>query len=1050
MKLPELGVKRPVFTGVIFVVILILGGISFFSLPIDLFPEIEQPTVTVITPYLGVGAEDIETLVTKEVENGLNGVANLEEISSVSKDNMSLVMLKFAWGTDLNEAMDDVRLKLEFATRNLPTDIEPPQIFKFNTAMFPVVMFGITADKSWPNLKTLAEKRIVDPLKTVPGVGTIQLISGLKRQIRIEFALDRLRAFPNISMTQVGQAIAGENLTVPAGDITIGQKAMTVRMPGEFKDPSEIEEIVVGVSPEGRVVKVKDIARVVDDFEEQTEKVFMNGGPAIMFIVFKQTGGNTVEVAGAVLKRIEEIKKTLPEDVKVITLFDTSEFIKNSIANLKHDIYFGGLLVILIVWLFLRNIRSSLIIAATIPYSLILAFIFMRFFKYTINMMSLASLAIAIGIVVDDAIVVLENVTRHMEEGSKLNRACVDGASEVGLAVSASTYTNVVIFVPLLFVTGFAGLLFRQLGFVVTITLLGSLFAALTLTPMMASKLLRIYSPQEMEVITEKRRLGIYRSFETLYLRLLNVALHNRWTTVLIAIGLSLFLMLGPLRYTRFEFMPDEDTGMIEVVAELAPGTDVNVTARLGLEMTDLMQRELVGAGGKPEWRTIYIRTGQNPMGFGSAMGEKEGNNVLQCGALLISRKLRTRSSFEYADIIRPYLQKYPGILRLSLNAGNKMQSFISGAGKPVSIEIKGADFEQTNNYANKIADRIRTLKGLVDISVSRDAGKLNLSLIVDRERLAMMGLNTGLTAMQLRAAVFGAAVSKFRDADNEYDIFLRLREQDRKSIENLENIPVLNLMGKQVTVGNIAHIEESVTPIEIDRLNQERVVKVEANAAKGANLQGIAQEIRKIIQENPPPDVKTMSITLGGNIKNMIQTYRDLTLIALLSLLLVYIVMAAQFENLVDPLIIMFSVPFALNGVLLFIVLTRVTFSMYTFLGIIMLIGIVVKNAIVYVDYVNIMRRRGKSLDEAVRISGKNRLRPVLMTTICTIMGMAPMALSRAEGSEAWRPLGIAVIGGLTLSTLVSLVLVPSIYHIVYTWLAKIGRGERKEIVIE
>jgi len=1050
MRLPELGVRRPVFAGVIFVVILILGGISFFSLPVDLFPEIEQPSVTVITPYLGVGTEDIETLVTKPLENGLNGVANLDEISSISKDNMSLVVLKFAWGTDLNEAMDDIRLKLEFTTRNLPKDIEPPQIFKFNTAMFPVIMFCITADKSWANLKTLAEKRVVDPLKTVPGVGTIQLISGLKRQIRIEFDLERLRAFPNISMMQVGQAIAGENITVPAGDITIGEKALTVRLPGEFSDPSEIKDIVVGASPEGRVLKVKDVARVVDDFEDQTEKVFMNGRPAIMFLVMKQTGGNTVRVAGAVLNRIEEIKKTLPEDVKITTLFDTSEFIKNSITNLKHDIYYGAILVILIVWLFLRNFRSSFIIAATIPYSLILAFIFMRFFKYTINMMSLASLAIAIGMVVDDAIVVLENITRHMEEGQKLNKACVDGASEVGLAVSASTYTNVVIFVPLLFVTGFAGLLFRQLGFVVTITMLGSLFAALTLTPMMASKLLRVYSAQEMEVITEKRQLGIYRRVENLYLRLLDLALHNRWRTVLIAIGISLFLLLGPIRFTRFEFMPDEDTGMVEIVAELAPGTDVNVTTRLGLQLTDLLQQKLVGTNGQKEWRTIYIRTGQNPMGFSSAMGEKEGDNVLQCGALLISSKLRTRSSFEYADIIRPYLQKYPGILRLNINAGNKIQSLISGAGKPVSIEIKGADLQMTNNYANMIAGRIKNINGLTDVSVSRDAGKLNLSLSVDRERLAMMGLNTGLTAMQLRTAVFGSAISKFRDADNEYDIFLRLREADRKSVNNLQNIPVLNLMGKQVALGNVAHIEESVTPIEIDRLDQERVIKVEANAAKGANLQGIASQIMKIMEQNPPPDIKTMSVKLGGNIERMIETYRDLTLIALLSLLLVYIVMAAQFENLVDPLIIMFSVPFALDGVLLFIVLMRVTFSMYTFLGIIMLIGIVVKNAIVYVDYVNIMRRQGKSLDEALRISGRNRLRPVLMTTICTIMGMLPMALSHAEGSESWRPLGIAVIGGLTLSTLISLVLVPSIYHLAYSFLQKMGRGERKEIVIE
>lgn len=1047
MKLPEIGVRRPVFTGVIFAVILILGAISYYFLPIDLLPEIEQPTVSIITPYLGVGAEDIETQVTKEIENSVSGVQNVEEISSISKDNLSVVFLKFKWGTDLNEAMDEIRVKLEFAVRELPSDIEQPQVFKFNTAQWPVVFYGITAVESWPNLKTLAEKRISDQLKTVPGVGTIRLIAGLKRQIQVEVDLERLRAYPNLSISQIAQAIAGENITAPLGDITVGRKAMTVRLPGEFENPEEINDVVVGVGEDGSPIKVKDIARVTDGFEEQNERVFFNGVPAIMFMVMKQTGGNTVQVVDAVEKKLEEIKKTLPSDVKIVKLFDTAEFIKDAISNLKTNIMYGGALVLFVVYLFLRNVRSSLIVILTIPFSLILAFIFMYFFGYTINIMSLASLAIAIGMVVDAAIVIFENITRHLEDGGKLNKSCVDGASEVGLAVTASAITTIVIFVPLLFVGGFSGVLFRQLGFVISITILGSLFSALTFSPMISSKLLRKAVAEGFH--TKAGRLGIYKTVEKRYLNLLEKALAHRLITIFLALGLFLILGFGSYLFTRFEFMPEEDTGDFRVTAELSPGTDVNVTTKLGLQIVDIMQHKFIGTNGQKEWDVLFMRTGQSVSGFSTAVGEKEGDHIIEAGGRLIKRKLRTRTTFEYADILRPDIEKLPGIMKLNVAAGSPMQQFF-GSGKPVVIEIKGANIPLTNKYANEIAAKLRNLKDLADISVSRDAGRINLSLKMNRERLSLMGLNTALTAIQLRTAIYGDTISKYREEDEEYDIFLRLKDADRKSIEDLISIPVLNMLGKQITLGNIAKIEESVTPIQIDRLDQQRVVKVEANTRSRADLQKLTNDIKKILQETPPPDPRNIYVHLGGNLERMGEAFRDLSLVALLGLLLVYLVMAAQFENLVDPLIVMFSVPFALNGVLLGVILSRISFSMYTFLGVIMLIGIVVNNAIVFVDYTNQLRRRGMTMDEALRVAGRNRLRPILMTMITTVAGMLPMALSRAEGAEFWRPLGISVIGGLSFSTFVTLILIPSIYHLVYTWLGKIGKGERVEIVIE
>ena len=489
MKLPEVGVKQPVFTTIVFFLILVLGAISYYFLRIDLMPDIERPAVSIITPYLGVSAEDIETVVTKRIENTVNSVANVDKITSITKDNMSVVTLEFKWGTDLNEAMNDVRTNLEFAKRELPDDIEPPQVFKFNTAQWPVIFYCITATKSWPNLRTLVDTTISDAIKIVPGVGTVRVIAGLKRRINVELEMDRLRSF-DIPITRIGQSIAMENLTVTGGKMDLGQSTFPVRLPGEFEEPAEINNLVVGAGTEGQPIKVQDIGHVVDGFQDQDERVYLNKTPAILFFVMKQTGGNTVDVVNAVEKKMAEIQKTLPPDVKIVKLMDMSQFIKDAISNLKSAIYEGGILVILITYLFLRRVRSSIIIAITIPFSLIIAFIFLYFFGYTINIMSLASLAITIGMVVDVAIVILDNITRHMEEGQPVYKASVDGTSEVGMAVTSSIITNVIVFVPLVFISGLTGVLFKQLGFAITVTNLGSLFAGLLFTPMLASKLL--------------------------------------------------------------------------------------------------------------------------------------------------------------------------------------------------------------------------------------------------------------------------------------------------------------------------------------------------------------------------------------------------------------------------------------------------------------------------------------------------------------------------------------------------------------------------------
>ncbi len=1044
MKLPEIGVRRPVFTTMIFLAVILLGGISFYFLPVDLLPEIEQPAVSIITPYLGVSAKDIETNVTKVIENAVNSVSGVEKITSITKDNLSVVSLKFEWGANLDEAMNEVRTQIEFARRQLPEDIEPPQVFKFGTDQWPVLFYCITADKSWPNLRTLAEDRIADRIKTVPGVGTVRLLAGLRRQINVELDLERLKAY-GIPITRVGKALAAQNLTVTAGDLEIGRKNLPVRLPGEFQKLSEMEEIIVGMGPEGGPVKVRDLGRVTDGFNTQDERVFMNKKPAMLLFVMKQSGGNTVKVCDGVKKRIAEIQETLPADVEIVNLYDTSKFIKDAIKNLEITIVAGGVLVILMVYLFLRRIRSSLVIALTIPFSLIVAFVALYFFDYSINMMSLASLAIAVGMVVDTAIVMLENITRHLEEGSGINKASVEGAGEVGLAVTASAITTMVIFVPLWFISGLAGVLFKQVAFAVAVTLIGSLLAGLMLAPMLASKLLR--KDVQVGFRTGGGKLGIYNRTESVYTRVLDWALNNPGKIVLVAIaafGLSMFLLF----ITETEFMPPEDTGDFRVMIELSPDTNVDESTLVGLSAMQVIMDNMVAPDGTREWENVFMRTGQSRMGFATSVGQEEGDYIIECGARLIDREERARTTMQYAEIIRPKLKKIPGIMKLDVNPGNPLQTLFGG-GKPVQVEIKGASIPVTNRYARDIQKALETnVSGLRDVTVSRGFGRPSIELDVDKERAGFLGLNNALLAQQLRMAIYGHSVSEFRVEDNEYEINVRLQESDRHSLEKLRQAPVVNLNDKTITLGNVARLQRGVTPIEIERLDQQRVVKVGANTATGAKLGEVAQGIRDELKKLPPPP--DVSVSLGGQIEQMSEAFAQLTLVALLGLLLVYMVMASQFGNFIDPLIIMFSIPFALVGVFLFVVITGISFNLYTFLGMVMLLGIVVNNAIVFVDYANIQRRKGLELMEALTVSGKNRLRPILMTTFTTIGGMLPMALNRGEGAEFWRPLGISVIGGLLLSGLVTLVLIPSIYRLIYSFLLKRGRGVREEIVID
>lgn len=1010
-------VKKPITTLMIFLAVMVFGIYSLVSLPVDMYPEIEFPAITIFTSYSGASANDIETNISKPIEDALNTIDKLKTITSVSRDNISVVNLEFEYETDLNEAANDIRDALSLLENFLPEDADKPTIFKFSSSMIPIMMYAITAEESYEGIRKIMDDKIINPLNRVDGIGSISLIGAPTRQIGIEVIPSKLEAY-NITVEQIGSILRAENLNMPSGNIKMGQMNYPLRVQGEFENSNYIKNIVLG-NFNGQTVYLSDIATVRDSIKEMTSDEKINGKKGVRLMIMKQSGANTVKVAKGIKSRLSELEPALPPDIQLEPVFDSSTFIKGSINNLAKTLLYALIFVTLVVLVFLGRWRATFIIVLTIPISLIVSFIFLKITGNSINIISLSALSIAIGMVVDDAIVVLENITKHIERGSSPREAAIYATNEVWLAVIVTTLTVVAVFFPMTLIKGMTGIMFRQLGWIVSLTVVTSTVAAITLTPMLASKLLRLRPKKEnnnKRFSYEKNIIPIFDRIDRWYGRTLGWSLRHK-----LLIGIVSFviffstLFLATLLGT--EFMPESDEGRISITVELQSGTRFEKS----IELARKIEGEL---NTYPEIKLISTSAGSDDEDGFAAIFQSSGSNIISFTMRLTDLKEREKSVWDIAEEIRQQLAKYPEIVTYNVTSGGGTAL----ANNAVDVEIYGFDINKTTLLANDLSEKIKGIEGARDLKISREKEKPELRVELDRDKMSVVGLNTAMVSTALYNRIAGMTATKFREEGEEYDVVIRFKEEYRKSITDIEQIALQTTTGKMVRLGEIAKVNEYWAPPNIERKRRERIVTISVTPYK-TSLGELASSIKSVISKTDLP--QDVSIEIGGAYEDQQEGFMDLALLLMLSLLLVYLVMASQFESLKMPLIIMFSIPFAFTGVILALFFTNSTLSMISALGAIMLVGIVVKNAIVLVDYINLMRDRGYELDEAIILSGQSRLRPVLMTALTTILGMLPLALSTGEGSEIWSPMGIAVIGGLIFSTIITMIIVPVVYRI-------------------
>ena len=1023
MSIYRKAVNNPVTTALVFIAMAIFGVFSLINISLDRFPKFDANVIMVMSSYPGASAEDIETNLTKVLENSLNGVSDLKNLTSTSKENMALLTLEFVEGVDIDVATNDVRDKLDMVNSVLPDGVTLPVIFKFSADDMPIMIMAATANESLNALEKILDDKVATPLARVSGVGTVSIAGAPQREIQVYCDPNKLEAY-GLTVAGISQIIAGENKNVPSGTIDIGSNAYALRVEKEFTSADQMLDVVVGYS-NGRTIYLRDVARVVDGVEERYQEAYVNGTQGAQIVIQKQADANTVNVIKGVKKEMKKIAQTLPSDIQIRTIVDSSDNILNTLNSLKETIIVTFLIVMLVVYLFLGRWRATFIIVLSIPVSLLASLMYLWATGNTLNIVSMSALSIAIGMVVDDAIVVLENISTHLERGAKPREAAVHATQEVGISVIASTLTMLAVFMPLTMIKGMAGLMFKQLGWITSIIMIVSTIGALTLIPMLCAQFLR-FKPK-----TGKLHDIIFGTFNKFidkvsagYGRLIGWCIGHRTIVVVTSLVVFAATVGGIAPIIKTEFFPKADDGRVTVQLELPAGTGQSITRNLAHELHGRFVEAI------PEIVNCSYALGQADTDNAFAAMQANGTHVVSYNVNVGSMELRDRSTGEIADVIRGILKEYPEFKKVRVTEG--AQGGMGGA-STVDLEIYGYDFETTDRMAKICHEKMVESGAFAQVLISRDEYTPEYQVDFDREKLAVNGLNSTTAASYLSAAMNGSTMSYYREDGDEYDIRVRYAPEFREGIEDIENIMIYNNMGKGVRIKDLGKVVESLTPPSIERKNRERLITVSGVVADDVALSDAVEATELVLADVEMPS--ELATKIAGSYEDQQDMFGDLIMLLIMIIILVYIVMASQFESFMSPFVIMFSIPFAFVGVLLGLFVTGTPLGAMGMIGILILMGVVVKNGIVLIDYTILMRERGFSVAESSVIAAKSRLRPILMTTLTTVLGMIPMAVGQGEGSEMWRSLGMVVAWGLSISTLVTLVIIPTVYASMASW---------------
>ena len=1028
MSLYRTAVNRPVTTILVFVAFVVFGIYALLKTSIAQLPDFDANVVMVMSSYPGASATDVENNLTKVLENSLNSVENLKDMTSRSRENVAIIIMEFEYGTDIDEACNDIRDNLDMVSQVLPDGASQPFLRKFSMDDMPIMIVSATADESFAGLNRILDDRVTTPLARVDGVGTVTVIGAPEREIQVYCDPSKLEAY-GLSISGISASIAYENRNVPSGNIDIGTETYSLRVQKEFSDPREILDIVVGYNG-GGAVYLRDVATLVDGPAEKYQESYTDGQKSATILIQKQSGANTVDVIRKVKKKMAEIAPTLPSDINLLTVIDSSDNIINTIESLLKTIIITMLVVMMVVFIFLGRWRATFIIVLAIPIALMGSLVYLLATGNTLNIISMSALSIAIGMVVDNSIVVLENISRHMDRGEKRKEAAVNGTMEVAGSIIGSTLTTLCVFLPLTMVSGMAGIMFKQLGFIVSIIMIVSTALALTLVPVMSSKMLKagvkdtrlhkiVFGPidKALDAISEG------------YSKVVKWSVTHRKLVTLgaFAVIIAVMVLLVPKMTTGF--FPNSDSGRLSVSVELPVGTSQEVTGQFAHQLYRRFTEEI------PEIKVFEYRFGQADSDNAMASSRQNGSYLISMNINLGSMEQRERSASDIANIIRAELKEYPEIHRAQVSEGGGGM----GGATTVQLEIYGYDFDETDRVAKEVRSKMNESGDFVQVVLSRDEYTPEFQVDFDREKLARVGLNSTTAATAFSAAMSGSVTSFFREDGDEYNIRVRYAREFRSSVADIENVILTTPTGRSVRIKELGTVVESKVPPTIERKNRERYITVTGITAKGVAMSQGVERVRSIIQTiNIPNNITT---EMSGDFEDRQEMMGDLTTLLILILLLVYGVMAAQFENFVNPFVIMFSIPFGFMGVIIGLWATGTTFDIMSMIGVLILIGIVVNNGIVLIDYTNLMRERGMKVVEAAVVAARSRLRPILMTTLTTVIGMLPLALGRGEGSEMWHSLGMTVAWGLSFSAVVTLILIPTIYCIFGT------RQERRQM---